>query len=190
MHKLFITLTLVLMLFAPSVFAEDLPVIPEDAPALLEQPKVADPFAEEIPDEYIEEAAAVQRECEGGYVLSQYFDCECRALKYLEQRVLLGATADPGLIEMNIKKECRDSTRAAGAEYNRCLINYADIDRNRNPEELCECFANTYSELMDRYKPSVLAKTMVDVRTRALQTCVNPAYARQKYGTYMPPKRP
>jgi len=190
MHRVFLILTAVLVFFSPCAFAEELPLVPEDPPTL-EQPEAKiDPFSQDIPDKFIEEAAQVQQKCESGYVLSQYFNCECRALKYLEERVRQGEFVEASQIEASIQNECRDSTMAAGMEYGDCLKQYTGLAKDQDPEEFCTCYANTYSDLMDRLKPYVRARTIVQIRTRALQTCSNPVYARQKYGGYLPPKKP
>lgn len=190
MHRFFAIVIFALIFVAPFALAEDLPVVPEEAPAI-EKPEVVDPFSQDIPDKYISEAAEVQKTCEKGFVKSQYFDCECRALKYLEERVKQGEFAEPSLIIMNIQDECRDSTEAAGQEYLSCFKQYINlVPDNKDPEEFCQCFANTYSDLIDRFKPNVRAKTMVQFRTRALLTCIDPISAQERYGRYLPPKKP
>ena len=58
------------------------------APSLLNAQTIQE--NEEIPQRYIEEAADIQQSCQNDPVMINYYDCECRAVRFLEERIKEG----------------------------------------------------------------------------------------------------
>ena len=141
---------------------------------------------DKIPDEYILESKSVFQRCKSNSSLYMYYDCKCRALSFLEQRIEKGPEYPKTSIEFALQKTCRDATEAAGAEYNSCLIRNGTMQPGTDPEKLCECYANRYVELIDLYAPMIQSRTLSPIKVQARIECENPALARKLFHTAVP----
>lgn len=182
--KFFLILhSVVILLFplASAVLAAD--VLPAQAP----QSAKPDPYAN-IPDEYIREAQSFYGQCASSSSMYMYYNCKCLATKFLDQRISLGPSIRRNTIQMNINTECLDATQTAGYEYQNCLNNATLVLKRRDPEEYCECYANTYVRLFETMKMAPSSKTFEALQTQAYVTCDNPERAKALYSAPTPNK--
>ncbi len=147
----------------------------------------------QIPNEWFQEADAFLKKCEGKPTLTQYYNCDCLAAEYLQERIK-NPNIDESAIMMEISHSCVDASEAAGYQYERCLGNSPLLPRKMDPQEYCTCYANTYAKAFERYKTSVNSKVIVELQTQAHIACTNPALAKKLFpfqpGPSMPASKP
>lgn len=170
-------LTLALSGLAGASFAQNLPV-PADQ-------QTSNIPLEEIPDEYIDESLAFFDHCSGDHKLTKYYNCECLAAAYLDERIAKGPSVPASGIELAIGDKCRDTIGAAGPAYNDCLKKANRFPPGTDPEVYCECVANTYVKLMDRAAPDINSRSMVHYQTQSYVACRDPDLARKLF-PYVP----
>ena len=124
-----------------------------------------------VPDEYIEEASAIYDECAGDHAIRQYYNCECRSLAYLDERIQQGPVAQPLLILQAIDEQCRDAVEAAGEVYLACLRKANRFEPGTDPEKYCECVANKYVEEINTFQPAINSQNIVRFQVRAYLGC-------------------
>ncbi|MCB9982653.1 MAG: hypothetical protein H6861_03125 [Rhodospirillales bacterium] len=129
---------------------------------------------DDVPDEFIMEADAYFYECQSNKSLSQYHNCECLSLAYLDKRIEFGRFATKSEIMMAINKECRDAVGAAGQVYNECLAKAGRFKPGTDPEKYCECVANSYAKTINMAAPVISSRSMVRYQTYAYTACNNP----------------
>lgn len=134
-----------------------------------------------VPEAYIAEATAFDRECKTNVMMKQNYDCACLSLKFLERRMDLGPTASNATVRDSIQGECIDRTEMAGHEYVDCLRGNAFMEPGTDPEAYCECYVDTYINLIEQYKPTLRIGRLTPLKSRAHITCRNPEFARQFY---------
>ena len=134
-------------------------------------PPPAQDSMDKVPDEYVEEAGQFYDMCSADTVRSQYFNCECLSLAYLDRRIEVGPTESASSIELSINKKCRDAVGAAGPVYQACLRRAYRFEPGTDPEKFCECVANGYVETMNQVQPEIDSRRMVQYQTQAYATC-------------------
>lgn len=139
----------------------------------------------EIPTEYIDEALAFRDKCEMRADMKKHYNCECLSVKYLDQRVARGASANESSIMLSIESECKDGTFVAGSMYNQCMAGRVRYPGKRPLDEFCECFGREYAKLYELSGLSASGKAHVAIRTRAVTGCFDPNLSRQLY-SYAP----
>jgi hypothetical protein len=153
-----------------------------DSPAPVTAPSISKdkpaPKPRKIPDMYIQESMNVFDQCNSTLSMSQNFDCECFASKFLELRVATGPIGSTQALKMKLRRECRNSTKAAGVAYESCLRGTGQMPPGTDPEVLCSCVGNTYAKLLDQDKPIITQSSIIDYQTRAQMICNNPDTAR------------
>ena len=133
-----------------------------------------------IPQAYIDEAQAVQESCLDTPHQRQYYDCECRGARFLDQRLKLGDGIDQSALLLFMQNECKDATFAAGQVYEDCKSSIPPAGQDH--EDYCTCLASTYARLYEGDKRPPDSKTFVALGTRAATLCRDPALARKLYG--------
>jgi hypothetical protein len=141
--------------------------------------------AEDIPDKYIEEAYEFNNKCETDFVLSQYYNCDCLAVKYLDKRIETGPRTSAQSIMMSINKECKDAARAAGYYYQQCMENSQTMGTDVPTEDFCKCLGNTYAKLYEHYDFEPGSKVFVNLQAQALVACRDPNAAKRLF-RYVP----
>lgn len=137
-----------------------------------------DPYAE-VPDSYIREAVEYTEYCKNNSLMRSYYDCECLGTKFLDTRIKEGIVPTKESIAFGLSKECRDATEAAGTAYNDCMQTTGTMSSGTDPEKFCECVGNSYSKLIDHYKPPIDSRTMVHFATQSRIYCTDPQKARR-----------
>lgn len=139
----------------------------------LSSEKVFDlPPPEEIDRAFLREMDTVYRECETDYYDSGHRDCRCYAMSYLEERLKYKSLGKEDL-KIALRQVCMDTERMKGFYFGKCA-GKIDVERliskNKNPTEVCECYANKVPELILQGK-AINAKTMQTIRKSAHITC-------------------
>lgn len=128
---------------------------------------------DEIPDEYIEEAHQAFNDCAQDYSMNQYFNCECISVNFLDERVRRGSSPTSSEIFLNVKDQCRDAIGSVGIVYNDCLKSAYRFQPGTDPEEFCECVANTYVKNVNDFAPPIDSNHIVQYQTMAYTSCRN-----------------
>ena len=129
------------------------------------------------------EAKAAYNNCKGNINTRAYYDCKCLAFEHLLERIEAGPDLGSSTISFRIQDRCRDATEAAGVEYDSCLREYATLPPGTDPQAFCNCYANTFSKMIDARAPMLQSKTIVPLKVRARVTCSDPALARKLYNS-------
>lgn len=148
------------------------------APALAQEAAPQSHSFDDIPDVYLEEATAFEEKCSTDPHLSRYYNCECLAVKFLDERIERGPAPSQSFIMQAIQGQCFDTIKLAGEEYTRCL------NGNFDDEELskrCACIANTQAKLHELSRSAPTSRKNVAIKSRALTMCKNPDLARRLY---------
>ncbi len=139
------------------------------APADPAYAQTQDENEEEIPKEYLEEMQEVYEQCESTMKLSQFYDCKCRALAFLDQRIELGPYAPDSYVQAQVKPGCADPVKVAGRYFNICL-NMIIPRGYLKPGQVCECFANEMARKFDR-TPVIGSRRLVAMQADAYTKC-------------------
>lgn len=126
-----------------------------------------------IKDEYLEEAQRFFEQCETDYNLSQYYNCECLAVRYLDERVEFPRKNEQSIL-LSIRNSCHDATNAAGETYNSCMTNGTIFPPGVDPEAYCKCFASNYATLFEKAGRSPSSKTFTYLQSQAHKMCKRP----------------
>jgi hypothetical protein len=170
-YKILPILTSVVFLLSFSyALAQTQPAITESGQTNTPRNNYAD-----IPDEYIEEAIAFGESCKTDENLRQYHDCECLAVKYLDERIKRGPRAHSSSLMLAIEEQCPDATEAAGIRYEQCIQNELNMPQDIPIESFCTCYANTFAELFEAGKYEPGSDTTIRLQTTAMIECNNPA---------------
>lgn len=140
----------------------------------------------QLPDEYLDETEDFYKHCSTTSEMKNYYNCECLAVKFLDQRVARGPNPSRESITLSIQRECADASQAAGYYYQNCMNQSVLMPPEIPAEEYCTCFANTYAKLYERYSPGPSSKAFVQLQTQAYVTCRDPELAKRLY-PYVPP---
>ncbi len=134
-------LTLALLLFPMPTFAQGVSEIVKDSVYFTMDDGIQDK------EEMEEEADYLFGLCKGNAYQALYFDCECLAGAFLQQREKLGPTTPQQDIMYRLTKSgnatCANSAAIAGEGYKNCL-EYTATARElaSDNEELCTCVGN------------------------------------------------
>ncbi|MCD8563066.1 MAG: hypothetical protein LRY54_03260 [Alphaproteobacteria bacterium] len=150
------------------------PSLPKIKDPLLDKEKKPLPYKNfsEIPEEAITEAIQVGKDCAADEMMSTYYDCECRAMRFLEARLQHGPLDNASTVMLDIQGECPNLPAIAGSAYNTCIHQgIAFFPAGQDPEEYCTCVGNSYAKLMGRSKRGYDSYMMVQMRTLATLSC-------------------
>lgn len=136
----------------------------------------------DIPDEFIIEASEFGEYCRNDHTMPLYFDCRCKAVSYLDERIKRGPDASGSSIRIAIANLCKDGTGISGHVYEKCLNDFVNAPKHLDPEEFCSCYGNTYAEYFEDFAGPLTAKADVAITTKAKTVCQDPAAARRIYG--------
>lgn len=151
-------------------------------PAVPAEPAEATPPRtnyEDVPDEYLDEAQRFGEYCKNEINLRQWHDCECMAVKYLDQRIKLGPKAHNSTIILSLEEACPDATEATGVRYQQCIGNALLMTTDIPIEDYCTCYANTFGRLYEAGSFEPGSGTSIRLQTQAMVECNdvdNPAY--------------
>ena len=172
-------LTLAFLFLSFPVMAQSLDLSPDGA--LLSSPAENVPKTQEapfsaadIPDAVFYEVKTFERYCQLQPTYYQYYDCECLAARFLDQRILVGPDAERTSIMMEIEDHCQDATQAAGQQYQTCLGNTLLLPSNNDPELYCQCYANKFAEIFEDNNLKVKPSVLISVQTEAHSQCQQP----------------
>ena len=127
-----------------------------------------------ISDEYWEEVKEFNIYCKGDFTLSTHHDCDCMAMRYLDQRVEMGPYATSGQIMLRIDTACPNIPAIAGEAYEDCVRRPISVPSSaKSVEDYCACFANTYAKLFKASGRAITSKLKVSLQTRAGLQCDN-----------------
>lgn len=125
----------------------------------------------EVPDAVIREAKIFERYCKTQANFRPYYNCECLAANFLNERIAQGPEATRSAIMLQIETTCYDATESAGIQYETCMGNALLLPRNVNPEEYCTCYANTFSKIFEGMKAKISPPSIMKVQTEAHTEC-------------------
>ena len=169
-----VTFTIFLILIfgvSPNIRAESM-LEPEQSTLENDHQHTSD--SKEYPEAYLIEAEQFRLYCSGKATMSNYYNCDCLANKYLESREEFGPFLHGTAIISGIKNKCIDAAGAAGTMYTQCVGSSRSLPKGTNVEKYCMCFSNTYAEFYQKHslppgsKISTRAQSMA--RTKCLQT--------------------
>lgn len=135
-----------------------------------------------VPKAYMKESRLVYKNCKANSTKRLYYDCQCLAFEFLQERIEAGPDASMSSIEFSLQGKCRDATEAAGFEYSECLKGYNMFPPGTDPEKFCACYANAFVQNIDEAAPILQSSTITPLKVRARVTCQNPTLARKLYG--------
>jgi hypothetical protein len=147
---------------------------PKLSDPLLNKSKKLSPFKsfDEIPEEVIEEAEQVARDCAADPMLSTYYDCECRAMRFIEVRIMRGPVEDQSTVLLDIRGECPNTPAIAGSAYQTCIQQgISFFPAGQDPEEYCSCVGNSYAKLYARAGQAFDSRLIVQLKTIATLSC-------------------
>ncbi|MEZ5814785.1 MAG: hypothetical protein R3E13_08760 [Alphaproteobacteria bacterium] len=168
MRRIFFGLAFLLLSFSAADARDGAPLPVPEAP-----PRTQDAM-DKVPDEYIAEAGAVYDECLASYTMSQYYNCECLSLAFLDARIENGPSVAASSLKQGLSHMCRDAVGAAGPVYQSCLDKANRFSPGTDPEKYCECVANTYVKDISRNAPFLDSRSMVSHEVLAYTACDNP----------------
>lgn len=117
----------------------------------------------------LEETAKVYEYCTRNGVYSSYFDCDCVAARFFDERLLY--PGKPNIIYMadQVAKECPNIPGVAGYAYTECMGSHV-ANMKLGQKEFCECYANRYAEIY-KEDPRAFRPHMARVGTAAILQC-------------------
>jgi len=137
---------------------------------------------EDVPDEFILEATAFEEACRNNHKQKLYFDCRCLSIKYLEARIERGKEAPVSAIENMLGDSCKDGTGIAGQLYEECLSDFVAAPLEKDPEEFCSCYGNTFAQYFENLEGRLTVRARGAFKSRARLRCRNPETANELYG--------
>lgn len=149
-------------------------------PAPLSSEALLNALPPKLRQELLDEAEKYYNTCTQSGNFSNYHDCRCLAVKYLDKRLELGPEVDEYTLTSKIQSECPNKPGIAGFSYQKCkqLFIYSRV---ANLEEFCVCFANKVADLYAQ-NPYPHLNYQSEVDLQAMQAC--------KFGQGLPPYRP
>lgn len=135
----------------------------------------------DIPRAYLEESMLFERYCKQDVNLYRYYNCECFAARFLDERIKLGPDATRNTIKLNIEDTCQDTTLAVGNEFEKCMKNTLVLPMNMDPEAYCKCFANNFGKIYEDSKMIPSAQNLTRAQTKAHVYCRKPGIAETLY---------
>jgi hypothetical protein len=135
--RLFLFLCVFTALAPQTVFAQNAQqdVVPGLLPADAPPP---DPTAEQM-----DESLKVFDQCNGSTFITEQYDCQCLAAKFLDLRVRAPEKAQDLLI-IEARKSCVNQPGVAGRAYTQCLSWY--LTSRDDSEAFCSCYANDFAK--------------------------------------------
>ncbi|MFN3699939.1 MAG: hypothetical protein ACK4VI_00285 [Alphaproteobacteria bacterium] len=127
----------------------------------------------DIPQEALDDMQDLFDSCEKSYIERSHFDCECRASRYLEERIKAGPIVPREQITLGLRSECFNQAGAAGFGYQFCRQNgRLNYSGNLSPEEYCECVGRNYAIMFMNSEGRPLTNRRINsMRSSALARC-------------------
>lgn len=133
-----------------------------------------------IPDAYLNEADQFFNYCEATPRYRKFYNCECLAASFLNERINQGPDVPRSGIMLDIEKQCADGAEASAETFNACMDRPSLLPPGTDTVKYCECFANTYGKLYEQ-NPGTGTKASIRLQSQAHLTCSNPALAKKMY---------
>ena len=124
-----------------------------------------------IPDAVYKEAEKFEKYCRQAPNLYTYYNCECMAANFLDERIKQGPEASRSGILQSIEGECQDAIEAAALQYETCLGNALLLPKDIDPETYCTCFGNKFAIIFQDNKVKVSPSNITRVQTQAHAEC-------------------
>ena len=132
-------------------------------------PEAYDPT--NIPDAWIDEAMNFNTYCKSTYKMSQYYNCDCLSVRYLDKRVEGGYKLGASAIMMQLEKECLDTANVAGSMRGRCMANINMIPNIDDAETYCDCVGNEYAKFFEDNKIEPNSKNSIRIQSHVMGRC-------------------
>jgi hypothetical protein len=120
-------------------------------------------------DEQIEEALRVTDNCKQYGSMSEYYDCDCLGMSFLEIRRKKGDKYSAFFIEEEAKRKCPNTPSVAGKIYSQCL-EWAPRQRGEDYEPFCACYGSSFAKLFGK-NPRDNVWIIEAQMTEAMQEC-------------------
>jgi hypothetical protein len=125
----------------------------------------------EIQGELADEAQKVYDDCTFGEQYSQFHDCECIAVQYLDKRILAGPDATEGQLMSEISGSCVNKAGVAGYYYPTCHKQFSAFIKSLDDlDKFCICYANTMAKKYAE-QPSLYRFHLRNLTGAALSEC-------------------
>jgi len=136
---------------------------------------------------FLIEASNFGERCRNDKDMKLYFDCRCMGAEYLDRRIKLGPSASASEVQNSLGITCKDGTGVAGEMYEHCLNDFINAPTELDPEEFCQCYANSFAKYYEDLSGRLTIKAKIALKSRARMVCQRPATARRIYGNGNPP---
>lgn len=153
------------------------PIAPSAAPDT-----ASDAISPQVMEAFIEEAKVFQHYCSIKPNFRRYYDCECLAARFLDERITLGEEAQRGSIMMRIQGTCKDASEASAKQFRSCLGNSLLLPSDIDPEVYCTCYANVFAKSFESRPGSLSPSALTKSQTYAHLQCRETGYAEENYG--------
>lgn len=131
--------------------------------------KVFEQLPEDIRTELMNETVQEYEKCSLKGIYSHFHDCQCVAVKYLDERIKRGPEVASELIMMDIQTQCPDAASIAGYQYVQCEDLFA-FDVIGNLDKFCACYANNIAKAYTK-KPSSHSTYVTMLAANAMNEC-------------------
>lgn len=131
----------------------------------------------DIPDVLMDEMKQVETDCHNNYFYSNFHDCRCVAVKFLDARIKSDPDTPRSRIYENVASQCPDPVSIAGYVYTSCA-SFLKATRPDDYVPICKCTANTVATQYTAH-PNMNIRYIERLRKGAYHSCGlngNPAY--------------
>jgi len=123
---------------------QTVPVVPQNLSRFDPAHADFDPAAldlSEIPDVILKEMDQIQKNCQENYFYSNFHDCRCIAIKFLDARIKSNPVRSKESVLNTVQNQCADEVAVAGFIYRGCS-SYLSYKAPEDFEGVCSCAAN------------------------------------------------
>lgn len=130
----------------------------------------------EIQDEILAESEMVQQNCERDANYAFFHDCECIAIRFIQERLERGPEAHWLNIRNGIRSQCVNVPGIAGHSFDYCMNTLGPLSsgtRNLPDDQLeehCRCFARTMARNYDS-APNPNYRYISHMRVNSMRQC-------------------
>lgn len=124
---------------------------------------------EDIRVELIEEVTREYNKCQRKGTFSKYYNCECVAIAYLDERIKQGPEPHSQTLLRQVVTQCPYPEGVAGVSYKKCedMMAFSVVG---NLDEFCTCFANFVSDEFTE-RPSQHSEYISVLHRQAMGEC-------------------
>lgn len=127
-----------------------------------------------VSDKILDEAQAVYEECSTSRRTNKYYDCQCYAGRFLDERIKAGPIETKNTILLKLEDSCKNLVEISGQQYSKCMSMPANFDLGDMPQkEFCECYARAYVKLAEDQKGMTASPSITQAMSmRAQWSCM------------------